>query len=157
MPVPKISAPERKINKTENFITVPFSYKDIGLKYNIDISPGEKGSFTISIDFEKIENPDRFEEIAFSMDFYPEAFAGKSYLSENDFGVLPFDFVGDVFSDQDQKTTRPFQTGHYCYVRLGEKSGRICQFRAKTPGHRAHGRHTRSSCCILRFKNASPL
>ena len=111
VPIPKIEKPERIISEAKNQIKILFDYDKIGLKYHILITPAKDGAFTVDVNFEDSVKADLFEEIAFEILFYPEAFAGKSYMSENGFGYFPFDFMSKVEFNDDREFIQPLVVG----------------------------------------------
>ncbi len=111
VPIPKIELPKRVVDKTANHIKVPFAYPQLGLKYHILVTPGKSGEFTVDVNFDEPINARRFDEIAFEMMFYPEAYAGKSYISEQGFGQFPFDLVSAKLIDGDIERVTPLLRG----------------------------------------------
>jgi len=104
-PIPKINNPERQIEG--NIITLPFSYDAINLAYEIVIEPTADFGFEVRMNFKEPVDTRIIEEVEFSMEFYPELYAGKSYVSESGFGVFPFVFNGTV-----KNGAIPYATGH---------------------------------------------
>ncbi|MCI0512617.1 glycoside hydrolase family 9 protein [candidate division KSB1 bacterium] len=106
VPVPKIERPERIVDNAHQQIKVSFANSEPGLKYHILITAGKNGAFTMDVNFDNPVTAELFEEIAFEMMFYPEAYAGKSFMSENGFGQFPFDFISalDPQGERDQVT-----------------------------------------------------
>ncbi len=111
VPIPKIEKPERIVDRSKNQIMIPFHYDKVGLKYHILITPCEDGAFSVDVNFDDSVKADLFDEIAFEILFYPEAFAGKSYMSENGFGYFPFDFMSKVEFNGDKENVQPLVSG----------------------------------------------
>ena len=111
VPIPKIENPKRIVDWSKNQIMIPFHYDKIGLKYHILITSAKDGAFTVDVNFEDSVKVDLFEEIAFEILFYPEAFAGKSFMSENGFGYFPFDFMSKVEFNDDREFVEPLVVG----------------------------------------------
>jgi len=109
--ISKIEKPERVVDKSANQIKVPFAYPQLGLKYHILITPDKDGAFTVDVNFDSPVRAELFDEIAFELMFYPEAFAGKSFMSEQGFGQFPFDFVSAMVSDADTEQVTPLLRG----------------------------------------------
>lgn len=110
-PIPKIDNPPREIDRTKNQIKLPFNYPKIDLKYHILVRAGNNGAFSVEVNFETPVIETLFEEIAFEILLYPEAFAGKSFLSESGAGTFPFDFVTRVEYEGDREWVEPLLTG----------------------------------------------
>ena len=104
-PIPPISNPERRIEG--NAIILPFSYEEMDLEYEIVVSPLDKYGFEINVNFLKPVDRSKVEKAVFKMEFYPELFAGQSFISDNGFGVFPFVFNGTM----DQEAPVPYATG----------------------------------------------
>lgn len=109
--ISKIEKPERVVDRSANQIKVPFAYPRLGLKYHILITPGKDGAFTVDVNFDEPVKAELFDEIAFELMFYPEAFAGKSVMSEQGFGQFPFDFISAMVSDGDTEQVTPLLRG----------------------------------------------
>ncbi len=93
VPIPPMEKPRRVVDPSANRIKVHFASPQMGLLYHISTTSGHDGAFTVDVNFDEPVKAALFDEIAFEMCFYPEAFAGKSYLSEKGFGLFPHDFV----------------------------------------------------------------
>lgn len=91
---PTINNPERQIDGDE--ITLPFDYSENGLQYNITVSALDNYAFEVRLDFLEPVDTRFVDEVHFSMEFYPEVYAGKSYISESSSGVFPFVYKGDT-------------------------------------------------------------
>jgi endoglucanase len=104
-PIPPINNPERRIEG--DHIVLPFKYDDVGLEYEIVVSPTEQYGFEIHVNFLKPVDQSRIEKAVFTMEFYPELFAGQSFISDNGFGVFPFVFNGTL----EHGTPVPYATG----------------------------------------------
>jgi endoglucanase len=111
VPIPKIEKPERIVDQAKNQIKIPFHYEKFELKYHILITPAKDGAFTVDVNFEESVKADLFDEIAFEILFYPEAFAGKSFMSENGFGYFPFDFMSKVEFNEEREYVEPLVKG----------------------------------------------
>ncbi len=111
VPIPRIENPSRLVDREKQQIKLPFHYSKVGLKFHILISAEKDGAFTIDVSFDEPPQVDLFEEIAFEMFFYPEAYAGKSYLSENGCGIFPFDFSSHLEATEGDPRPKPLVRG----------------------------------------------
>ena len=94
-PIPPIQNPDRIIGG--NTVSLPFDYEQIGLKYEIQVKPIEGCGFEVRVNFLEPVNTELVDDVSFEMEFFPELFAGKSYITENQSGIFPFQYMGTVF------------------------------------------------------------
>jgi endoglucanase len=107
-PIPRIDRPRRLVDRDRQTITIPFDYPDVA--YRIRIAP-EAAGFAVAVDLEKPLDPAVIEKLSFRLALYPGAYRGKTFATETDFGVLPFDFVGEVAKDGAAIESVPLASG----------------------------------------------
>lgn len=95
-PIPRIDNPERIVDRASNQIKVPFSYTDIDVRCHLLINSLGDNDFEILLNFEDTVDVSLIEELSFQMEFYPEYYKGKSYITENKSGVFPHILTSDI-------------------------------------------------------------
>jgi len=104
-PIPKINNPERVIKGDD--IILPFSYEAINLEYEIVVRPTDNMGFEVLVNFNSPVDTRIIEDVVFQMEFYPELYAGKSFVSNKGYGVFPYVFNGSI----ENGSTAPYATG----------------------------------------------
>ena len=99
-PIPEYDNPERIVHRSKNTIEILVNNEQTGLKYNLVITPIEDHAFNVEVNFDENMERRTFEEITFEMMFYTESYAGKSYISEHDYGHFPYNFSAKVDEDE---------------------------------------------------------
>lgn len=111
-PIPVVDKPERVLDRSRGIITVPFEFESGSFGYQIEVVPLDKGAFNLIINFDRPVSGSEFDTIAFSMDFFPGMFKGKSFQTEKDFGVLPYNFCDLLIDAGSANKAKPLATGH---------------------------------------------
>ncbi|MBD3288941.1 hypothetical protein GF337_09075, partial [candidate division KSB1 bacterium] len=95
-PIPPIENPERIVDRGSNRIKVLYSHEEIDLRYHLVIQPLENSDFEIIVNFEEPFDTSSIDELSFQMEFYPEYYKGKSYITNRISGVFPHILTSDV-------------------------------------------------------------
>ena len=110
-PIPQIETPERIIDFENNTITLVFKSSDPKFEYTIKLIP--KGqALDIQVNLLEIPNPEEIEAIYFQMEFFPDDYHGKSYITDNDFGNFPHRYTGRIMESESGRRLLPLATGN---------------------------------------------
>ncbi len=123
-PILPVEKPIRLVDRTRNTITVPFDYPDLPLKYSIVIEPEPEG-FAVFVDLDRPLDPAVVDSLTFEMELYPGAFRGRSFSTEKDFGVLPWDFGSPVGDENGRRVARPLATGQRLVLAQDDPESRL--------------------------------
>ena len=93
-PIPKIENPERNIKGDQ--IRLPFVYETINLEYDIVVRPTDQHAFEVLVNLKTPVDTRIVENLQFRIELFPELFAGKSFISDGDFGIFPHLFSGSI-------------------------------------------------------------
>ncbi|MDF1550137.1 MAG: hypothetical protein P1P88_20090, partial [Bacteroidales bacterium] len=92
VPIPKIDNPSRIIDSTNNAINVPFRYEKLKLNYDINII-GKANGFSLNIKFLNEIDSTRVKNLKFRMNFFPEDYKNRTFVTNKNSGVFPEKFI----------------------------------------------------------------
>ena len=88
--------PDNGIPRSRGRGTNPVVYPDLAFTYRVQVTPGDRGSFHITVDLDKPLPEEWIGRVGFNLELFPGDLFGKSYLMDDRAGIFPDQPVGPM-------------------------------------------------------------